>query len=184
MDGSHHVQGWLGHANVSTTRVYDHRKTRPEDSPTFKIKYQSGFRLLARSAHLSMHKFPLCESRALNRRIELRLFRNRGESSIRLKPDPILGSVCSRRPLCRNSLTNVRNERPITRCHEHHRLLYCRAYATFNLHGPANELCTEHTIRIAAPLGCNVSIAFRTIFLRHKQVDTSRLHIEIYSSNL
>ena len=26
------VQEWLGHANVSTTRVYDHRKTRPEDS--------------------------------------------------------------------------------------------------------------------------------------------------------
>ena len=33
------VQEWLGHANVSTTRVYDHRKTRPEDSPTFKVKY-------------------------------------------------------------------------------------------------------------------------------------------------
>ena len=33
------VQEWLGHANVSTTRVYDHRKTRPEDSPTFKVNY-------------------------------------------------------------------------------------------------------------------------------------------------
>jgi site-specific recombinase XerD len=33
------VQEWLGHANISTTRVYDHRKTRPEDSPVFKIKY-------------------------------------------------------------------------------------------------------------------------------------------------
>ena len=33
------VQEWLGHANVSTTRIYDHRKTRPEDSPTFKVKY-------------------------------------------------------------------------------------------------------------------------------------------------
>ena len=33
------VQEWLGHANVSTTRVYDHRKTRPEDSPTFKVQY-------------------------------------------------------------------------------------------------------------------------------------------------
>jgi integrase/recombinase XerD len=33
------VQEWLGHANVSTTRVYDHRKTTPEDSPTFKIRY-------------------------------------------------------------------------------------------------------------------------------------------------
>jgi site-specific recombinase XerD len=33
------VQEWLGHANVSTTRVYDHRKTKPEDSPTFKVSY-------------------------------------------------------------------------------------------------------------------------------------------------
>jgi site-specific recombinase XerD len=33
------VQEWLGHANVSTTRVYDHRKLKPEDSPTFKVKY-------------------------------------------------------------------------------------------------------------------------------------------------
>ena len=33
------VQEWLGHASVSTTRVYDHRKTRPEDSPVFKVKY-------------------------------------------------------------------------------------------------------------------------------------------------
>jgi integrase len=33
------VQEWLGHTNVSTTRVYDHRKTRPEDSPTYKIRY-------------------------------------------------------------------------------------------------------------------------------------------------
>lgn len=28
------VQDWLGHANIATTRIYDHRKTRPEDSPT------------------------------------------------------------------------------------------------------------------------------------------------------
>jgi len=34
------VQEWLGHANIATTRIYDHRKTRPEDSPTFKVAYQ------------------------------------------------------------------------------------------------------------------------------------------------
>ena len=33
------VQKWLGHANIATTRLYDHRKTRPEDSPTFKVSY-------------------------------------------------------------------------------------------------------------------------------------------------
>ncbi|MBT9100467.1 tyrosine-type recombinase/integrase [Methylovulum psychrotolerans] len=33
------VQEWLGHANIATTRIYDHRKTRPEDSPTFKVAY-------------------------------------------------------------------------------------------------------------------------------------------------
>jgi integrase/recombinase XerD len=33
------VQEWLGHANITTTRIYDHRKTRPEDSPTFKVNY-------------------------------------------------------------------------------------------------------------------------------------------------
>jgi integrase/recombinase XerD len=31
------VQEWLSHANIATTRIYDHRKTRPEDSPTFKV---------------------------------------------------------------------------------------------------------------------------------------------------
>ncbi len=33
------VQDWLGHANISTTRLYDRRKSRPEDSPTFKVSY-------------------------------------------------------------------------------------------------------------------------------------------------
>jgi integrase/recombinase XerD len=33
------VQEWLGHATVATTRLYDKRASRPEDSPSFKIKY-------------------------------------------------------------------------------------------------------------------------------------------------
>lgn len=33
------VQEWLGHASIATTRIYDHRRTRPEDSPTFKVAY-------------------------------------------------------------------------------------------------------------------------------------------------
>jgi integrase/recombinase XerD len=33
------VQEWLGHANIATTRVYDRRQSRPEDSPTFKVTY-------------------------------------------------------------------------------------------------------------------------------------------------
>jgi site-specific recombinase XerD len=33
------VQAWLGHANISTTRLYDRRRSRAEDSPTFKVAY-------------------------------------------------------------------------------------------------------------------------------------------------
>ncbi|KPX77010.1 hypothetical protein ALO84_200040 [Pseudomonas syringae pv. maculicola] len=33
------VQLWLGHANISTTKIYDRRESRPEDSPTYKVKY-------------------------------------------------------------------------------------------------------------------------------------------------
>lgn len=33
------VQAWLGHANISTTKIYDRRENRPEDSPTYKVKY-------------------------------------------------------------------------------------------------------------------------------------------------
>jgi integrase/recombinase XerD len=33
------VQEWLGHSNISTTRLYDRRKMRLEDSPTLKVKY-------------------------------------------------------------------------------------------------------------------------------------------------
>ena len=33
------VQRWLGHASFATTRIYDRRTLRSEDSPTFKVAY-------------------------------------------------------------------------------------------------------------------------------------------------
>ncbi|MCP3713364.1 tyrosine-type recombinase/integrase [Paraburkholderia sp. CNPSo 3274] len=33
------VQEWLGHASIATTRLYDRRRSRPEDSPTFRVVY-------------------------------------------------------------------------------------------------------------------------------------------------
>ncbi|MGI9487691.1 MAG: tyrosine-type recombinase/integrase [Geminicoccaceae bacterium] len=33
------VQEWLGHAHIGTTRSYDRRKSRPEGSPTFRVRY-------------------------------------------------------------------------------------------------------------------------------------------------
>lgn len=33
------VQEWLGHTDISTTRMYDKRQSSPEDSPTFKVRY-------------------------------------------------------------------------------------------------------------------------------------------------
>jgi site-specific recombinase XerD len=33
------VQEWLGHRSIATTRLYDKRNSRPEDSPTFKVEY-------------------------------------------------------------------------------------------------------------------------------------------------
>jgi len=36
---SGYAPAWLGHANIATTRIYDRRKMKPEDSPTFKVSY-------------------------------------------------------------------------------------------------------------------------------------------------
>jgi integrase/recombinase XerD len=33
------VQEWLGHSNIATTRLYDRRGSKPEDSPTFRVVY-------------------------------------------------------------------------------------------------------------------------------------------------
>ena len=29
----------MGHAHISTTRIYDHRNHKPEESPTFRVRY-------------------------------------------------------------------------------------------------------------------------------------------------
>lgn len=34
------ARDWLGHTNVATTTLYDKRRKRPEDSPTFKVNYK------------------------------------------------------------------------------------------------------------------------------------------------
>jgi integrase/recombinase XerD len=33
------VQEWLRQDNIATTRIYDRRKMKPQDSPTFKASY-------------------------------------------------------------------------------------------------------------------------------------------------
>ena len=33
------VQSWLGHESISTTRLYDKRKDRPEESPTYEVEH-------------------------------------------------------------------------------------------------------------------------------------------------
>ena len=33
------VQAWVGHSSIATTKLYDRRHSRPEDSPTFKVAY-------------------------------------------------------------------------------------------------------------------------------------------------
>ena len=33
------VQEMLGHSSIATTRIYDRRHTKPEESPVFRIKY-------------------------------------------------------------------------------------------------------------------------------------------------
>ncbi len=34
-----YVQVWLGHANISTMRLFDRRRSRPQDCPTFRVSY-------------------------------------------------------------------------------------------------------------------------------------------------
>jgi integrase/recombinase XerD len=33
------VQEWLGHSSIATTQIYDRRRSKPEESPTFKVNY-------------------------------------------------------------------------------------------------------------------------------------------------
>jgi site-specific recombinase XerD len=33
------VQEWLGHSNIATTRLYDKRGKKIEESPTFHVRY-------------------------------------------------------------------------------------------------------------------------------------------------
>jgi len=33
------VQQWLGHASISTTKMYDRRNQQPQDSPTYRVQY-------------------------------------------------------------------------------------------------------------------------------------------------
>src|SRR5262244_2250322 len=37
------VQEWLGHANIATTRLYDRRQSRPEESPTGRVPAGCGY---------------------------------------------------------------------------------------------------------------------------------------------
>ena len=45
------VQEWLGHANIATARIYDHRKTRPEDSPLLRMEGDQGLERQAALCH-------------------------------------------------------------------------------------------------------------------------------------
>lgn len=37
------VQEWLGHANVSTTRLYDRRRSRPEERTAFQVVCKTAY---------------------------------------------------------------------------------------------------------------------------------------------